>query len=315
MNWFYEYEGKPKGPVSEFAVLQAFKSGEITPDTRVWSKGMQDWMPFSESILSVSEPEPTPFPYPLAPDVTALITSLQSTPPPAPQFYTPLPSTNPPLRFGQLAADILLRPGPTFSMLANSGSWRTAIRFYILSGAISLLAAALALEFAPESGLLPLPAGSALSPQSSSWTDNLLVTALVFPPIFALLLLFQAIFSGVLMHGALRLCKASEMPFEVTLRQMLFVVGTNQILIALPIAASLLASLSRDPLLVTSAAELALIPAVVWTGVILLRSVTRFHGSKLPKALLASIIFLVLLGGSGMLITSFPAPKSVPAAN
>lgn len=46
--WFYGTVGKPKGPVNEGTLLAKFESGELGPDTLVWTSGMPYWVPARE---------------------------------------------------------------------------------------------------------------------------------------------------------------------------------------------------------------------------------------------------------------------------
>ena len=43
--WLYEKEGKQVGPVSESYLIQLVELGEILPNTMVWKKGLEDWVP------------------------------------------------------------------------------------------------------------------------------------------------------------------------------------------------------------------------------------------------------------------------------
>ena len=43
--WLYEKDGKQVGPVSESHLIQLVELGEILPNTMVWKKGLEDWVP------------------------------------------------------------------------------------------------------------------------------------------------------------------------------------------------------------------------------------------------------------------------------
>ena len=43
--WFYEKDGEEAGPVSEGELLDLLKSGQVFPDTLLWTESMVDWQP------------------------------------------------------------------------------------------------------------------------------------------------------------------------------------------------------------------------------------------------------------------------------
>ena len=50
-KWYYMAGGKKIGPVDVSNVIAMLESGEMTRDTRVWTKGMEKWTPVSETNL------------------------------------------------------------------------------------------------------------------------------------------------------------------------------------------------------------------------------------------------------------------------
>ncbi|MCX7624909.1 MAG: RDD family protein [Candidatus Sumerlaeaceae bacterium] len=44
-QWFFGDRGKPRGPMSEDVLREKFRSGELSPETLVWSPGMLEWVP------------------------------------------------------------------------------------------------------------------------------------------------------------------------------------------------------------------------------------------------------------------------------
>ena len=61
MKWYYEAQGEQQGPVTEEAIQALFTSGVIEASTKVWRKGLADWLPASE-VLSEGPQEPSPAP-------------------------------------------------------------------------------------------------------------------------------------------------------------------------------------------------------------------------------------------------------------
>ena len=47
MDWFYAKDGERVGPLSESSLEQRLATGEITPETLVWCRGMEDWAPLA----------------------------------------------------------------------------------------------------------------------------------------------------------------------------------------------------------------------------------------------------------------------------
>ncbi|MSU32570.1 MAG: DUF4339 domain-containing protein [Pedosphaera sp.] len=56
MIWFYEFEGEPKGPVSEDQLRNLLEAETITSETRLWKIGMPAWAPLSEAVPSLLTP-------------------------------------------------------------------------------------------------------------------------------------------------------------------------------------------------------------------------------------------------------------------
>lgn len=57
MNWFYESNDQPAGPVAESQLEDLLRIGTITPETLVWHEGMADWRPLHTARPSASAPE------------------------------------------------------------------------------------------------------------------------------------------------------------------------------------------------------------------------------------------------------------------
>lgn len=43
-QWYYAIGGQQQGPVAEDTLFQMFATGQLTPETLVWTQGMQDWV-------------------------------------------------------------------------------------------------------------------------------------------------------------------------------------------------------------------------------------------------------------------------------
>jgi DNA-directed RNA polymerase subunit RPC12/RpoP len=53
VNWHYELDGNPTGPVPEHQIKEFIAAGKITRTTRVWCKGMTGWVNAQDSRLRV----------------------------------------------------------------------------------------------------------------------------------------------------------------------------------------------------------------------------------------------------------------------
>ena len=51
VNWHYELDGQPTGPVTEHEIKGQVAAGKITASTRVWTKGMTGWVNAGETSL------------------------------------------------------------------------------------------------------------------------------------------------------------------------------------------------------------------------------------------------------------------------
>ena len=51
MNWFYDAGGVSRGPMSTEQMAALFQAGTLRRETLVWSEGMANWAPLSESSL------------------------------------------------------------------------------------------------------------------------------------------------------------------------------------------------------------------------------------------------------------------------
>src|SRR5258708_6883348 len=48
MEWFYANDGNRMGPVTPVAFEGLVRDSIVKPETLVWSKGITDWVPFSQ---------------------------------------------------------------------------------------------------------------------------------------------------------------------------------------------------------------------------------------------------------------------------
>ena len=50
-SWHYEQNGERKGAVSQQQLIALIQQGQLTYGSRVWKKGMADWMQIEQTEL------------------------------------------------------------------------------------------------------------------------------------------------------------------------------------------------------------------------------------------------------------------------
>ena len=80
-QWYYVKDGSQQGPVDENQLRKLFGSGDLAPETLVWSGSMADWTPASETeafkdTIALSRPSPAQGPPPLPGAPTAQVEGL-----------------------------------------------------------------------------------------------------------------------------------------------------------------------------------------------------------------------------------------------
>jgi hypothetical protein len=61
-RWYYITNGTQQGPVSDTELRDLAEEGKLHPSSRVWKKGMRDWVPASKVKRLFSEDLPPPLP-------------------------------------------------------------------------------------------------------------------------------------------------------------------------------------------------------------------------------------------------------------
>jgi hypothetical protein len=72
--WYYEWNGRPAGPVVRAALVELVQSGRLRPQARVWRPGMPEWQPLQAvpDVVSAVEASRTPPPSAVAARPTGL---------------------------------------------------------------------------------------------------------------------------------------------------------------------------------------------------------------------------------------------------
>lgn len=60
MNWHFEVNRKPVGPIAEVDLVAKIHAGEVLPDCRVWNPTLMSWIRAGSSALASHFPAPPP---------------------------------------------------------------------------------------------------------------------------------------------------------------------------------------------------------------------------------------------------------------
>jgi uncharacterized RDD family membrane protein YckC len=73
-QWYYVEEGQQRGPIAEADFVKLFESGQLGPDTMVWTEGLEQWA-ISRDVdgLIPSAYKPPPAPLPTSPRASAAL--------------------------------------------------------------------------------------------------------------------------------------------------------------------------------------------------------------------------------------------------
>ena len=136
-QWYYGANGERKGPFTRDQMATIVQTGAITPDTLVWTAGMPNWLPFTQSTLAQDLPAQPPYPTP--PPMAAT---------PAATFATPRgalpPNTNPrnaapPITGFTQAVSAAFSRYVTFSGRANRPEYWYFTLFIVLASIATLV--------------------------------------------------------------------------------------------------------------------------------------------------------------------------------
>ena len=290
MKWYYEFEGKPAGPVSESDLCQLRAEGKVTPDTLVWCKGMDQWQKAEQVVYSFS-PKSRPV------DEDEELAELEPQAPfeesegaEAPQELVQgglAPSwENPDIAsraraFFNTVVEVLFHPGDTFQRLHSDGSWGAPLVFFALTqcigGAFYLLILRLSPFLAGGQPALPLSGEVILK--------NLMIQALTSP-------IYAALGSTVL-HGSLWLAGCRSRSFPISFRVFCYGVGSSTLLLGLMALAAAIPPSFQDAAFSETALSISALVFSVWTTVVLFKAIQATQKVGIFRTLLV-LLFLGL---------------------
>jgi hypothetical protein len=301
MNWYYESEGKPNGPVSATELHRLIATGKVTNRCLVWCKGMSDWQPLHSVVLeppATDAPEPAPsgdFPQ-ISLDPVAKVSA-----PELPEVEQVMPSWENRGTGGWISAffntitEVLTNPSTTFRRLPQSGSWGRPLSYYMLCSTISTVFWVLVLRVSPPPNVpLGVPG---MNP--AALNIPLGITLAFVLPFSLLIFPIQAVISTAILQASLWLTGAARQGFETSFRIVGYATGTTSLLSIILLTAGAAASLAQDPALSTRVLSLSSYVMMIWGFIILAKAISGAHGISLPRTLLALMLPLLLCCGLG----------------
>lgn len=308
MNWFYESDGKPQGPIAESALRTLLAEGKISDQTLVWTKGMTDWQPAQAAFNSLLALQQTATPL-KAESIEVHPANPISEPTPAWEH-----SQNGawPNVFIETVIQVLSHPFKTFENLTPTSGWARPLAFYMICAVTATLLSAVNLKLAPP---------EELSSIFSKWFAHLSTQATQPPPetsvvpsilagtlLSILLAPIQMAVSACILHFFLWITGAARKPLDLTFRVLCYATGSASLFLVLPAISAIVASFTGDKMLIHSATLLSQIGVGVFSIAFVHIAISRAHGISLlrvawafigaPLLFTGFIVFtLVLLGG------------------
>ena len=290
MKWYYEFEGKPAGPVSESDLCQLRAEGKVTPDTLVWCKGMDQWQKAEQVVYSFSpksrpveededlaEPEPDS-PFEQSEGAEAPQDLVQGGV--APSWENPdIPSRA--RAFLNTVVEVLFHPGDTFQRLHSGGSWGAPLVFFALTQCIAGVFCLLILPLSPVfSGGQP-----SLPPLEKIIVPFLLIQALTSP--------IGAAVGATVLHGSLWLAGCRSRSFPISFRVFCYGVGSSTLLLGLMALTAAIPPSFQDAAFSETALSISALVFSVWTTVVLFKAIQATQKVGIFRTLLV-LLFLGL---------------------
>ena len=145
MEWYYETDGQPQGPVSVEDFLDRVREGVIGEETLVWRKGMVDWMEYStvadapraEIAPSVSVEPPA---LPVGVEIDGVDTEGRvHADGDGPSWERDAASLNLFARLGSTCAEVMMDTERCFRSLRRRGNLGAAIAYSVIAQVIGLI--------------------------------------------------------------------------------------------------------------------------------------------------------------------------------
>lgn len=259
MEWYYETDGQPQGPVSVEDFLERVQKGVIGEETLVWRKGMVDWMEYAH-VLDAPRVEVIP-PLPLAASAVANEGSLgradaegnMTGEGDGPAWERDARVQNVFARLGTTCAEVMMDTERCFQSLRRRGNLGAAILYSVIAQVIGLMFFAGDLWMGIRNRGLELVLRDLLPrPVEVDMVQRFVAEQMGSPSVVTLILIAflvvnlvlipvqSALVSGLL-HLNLRMIGIAKYPFETTFRAVSYLNGSVTVIGIISSVTSMLA--------------------------------------------------------------------------
>ena len=328
MEWYYETDGQPKGPVGIDEFLERVREGVIGEETLVWRKGMIDWLEYG--AVPDAPRVVTP---PRLPEVAlgvvasgvqegeALVEVVVEAEGDGPAWERDAGHHNVFARLGTTCAEVMMDTTRCFRTLRQRGNLGMAVSYALFAQLIGLVFFSADLWLGIRNRGLEVVLKEVLPRQvevdmvqrfiSEKMTSPAITVLLVGVFVLVNLLLIpvqSAVLSGIL-HLNLRMTGAARRPFETTFRLVSYVNGSVTIIGVISSLTSMTAlALGRSMGL---AGALIGVGGFMWMMFVLVTAVSETHRISGVRALgalsLIVVEFLILAVGLAVLLPAVAA--------
>jgi hypothetical protein len=309
MEWYYETDGQPQGPVSVEEFLERVREGVIGEETLVWRKGMVDWMEY-ETVSDAPRVEVVP-PVLVAPPALPVeaggegadAVGLASDGGDGPAWERDAGVQNVFARLGTTCAEVMMDTERCFRTLRRRGNLGAAIAYSVIAQVIGLLFFAGDLWVGIRNRGLELVLRDVLPRQVEVDMAQRFLAERMSSPGFAVLILAgfllvnlvlipvqSALISGLL-HLNLRMIGIARHPFETTFRAVSYLNGSVTVIGIISSVTSMLAIvLGKSP---SVAAALIGVGGMMWMLFVGVTAMSETHGASRGRVAVA--LFLIPL--------------------
>jgi hypothetical protein len=327
MEWYYEIDGQPKGPVGIDEFLERVREGVIGEETLVWRKGMIDWLEYG--AVSDAPRVVTP---PRLPEVASVVPPLGvaeevvvEVEGDGPAWERDAGHHNVFARLGTTCAEVMMDTTRCFRSLRQRGNLGMAVSYALFAQVIGLVFFSADLWLGIRNRGLEVVLKEVLPRQvevemvqrfiSEKMTSPAITVLLVgvFVVVNLLLIPVQSVVLSGILHLNLRMTGAARRPFETTFRLVSYVNGSVTIIGVISSLTSMMAmALGRSMGL---AGALIGVGGFMWMLFVLVTALSETHRISGVRALgalsLIVIEFVILAVGLAVLL---PAVMALMAA-
>lgn len=324
MQWYYESDGQPQGPVPESQLRRLLAEHKISQHHRVWREGMEDWLPLgSVSDFKANSGTAAPSPDAERTPSPAYTTDLEKKSVPFEGFNggagdkdegsetdhehalsaasvpvgEPSPTwENPsrqrgPLNYLRTAAEVLFTPGRAFRSLNHTGHWGPPLAYYLLGMALGWLCFfETAFLLANHDPNVPAKMLENFRQLPAVTFLNLLAPSILLSCMLGPILLLG---TACCLHGALTMGGAARRSLATTYRLSAYILGTFGLaLVFLPVGIRVAVSMGRPHLSGMWVSDMILV-LWVWAFVCTLRGAAAAHDAGLLRVFVSLVILTV----------------------